>query len=697
MQQALEYGDPLVGQTFEGRFQILSVLGQGGMGMVYKARHVHMDKLVAIKTLVPAAVSDDKSFLRFEQEARAASNLQHPNIISIFDFGRSADGTAYLVMEFLEGKTLEAELIEQIELISLARFERIFTQVCSGMQHAHKKGVIHRDIKPSNLMLLDTEEGKDVVKIVDFGLAKLHSRDKAEQHLTQTGMVMGSPPFMSPEQCRGDELDPRTDIYSLGCVMYAALTGQVPHMGNNSMATIYKHISDVPLPISEVLGATNVPPRLEELVMRTLAKHKDDRPQSMEDLGKSITAAIQNPGMPAVTKTAVIAGTDLAQALPIRPKLSEPPVRHGEQKSTPADFKPGTVYGASPAPPTEKTGSRLTALYLSLIACLLFAVFGFSLLKNSFKKPVVTSNQTKSPAELKPVSTPKEASSTGAKNTVSAPASAPSQSNVQLASSKTPVPASSQAPASSLTQTLNPVIAHPANAIHNASQHKSAPIDYAQKKKHDALEKAAHYRDEGRLAFENRDYEKARQFYEKYLSEESTAYGAEDPHLLHPIGRILACTRGKEDPDAIKLLELALKIVADERKIAFETVNETQSPWTTWRSLGYACLQLSKDQIGPGKRSYSQWSEYFFEYAVETWGAEKSDDYYKMLRSYAIAAMECGDREKVNELRQQCAAAGQPFIGLPGVENQPPDKPGFFQRGNRLGKHRPGLFNKNNW
>lgn len=272
----INQNDPLLGTLFENRFEILSVIGRGGMGMVYKARHVHMDKIVAIKTLVESAVFDENSFLRFEQEARTASSLEHPNIIKIFDFGRSWHGFAYLVMEYLDGETLE-ELILETDGIDIERFLKIFSQVCDGMQHAHDKGIIHRDIKPSNIMLVCDNELNDCVRIVDFGLAKLTSSDPTQQ-LTNTGVVLGSPLYMSPENCRGDELDFRSDIYSLGCVMYAALSGHVPLKGKNSMATIYKHISDRPPALSQLVPEKNIPALLEHTIMRSLEKDPELRP-----------------------------------------------------------------------------------------------------------------------------------------------------------------------------------------------------------------------------------------------------------------------------------------------------------------------------------------------------------------------------------------------------------------------------------
>jgi serine/threonine-protein kinase len=282
----IEFIDPLVGQIFEDRYKILSILGEGGMGTVYKATHVHMDKLLAIKTLIAGAVNDDKSFERFRKEAKAAASLNHINTISVSDFGRSKDGIAFLVMEFLDGKTLEDVLLELDEPLSLQRFQRIFTQICAGMEHAHKKGIVHRDLKPSNLMIIDSDDEEDLVKIVDFGLAKFCEEEG--EKLTKTGVVIGSPQFMSPEQCCGDQLDIRSDIYSLGCIMYLALAGQVPLKGANNRSTISKHVSVLPTPISQLAPQVKIPAQLDLLIMQTLEKDPAKRPQSMAELGRRI-------------------------------------------------------------------------------------------------------------------------------------------------------------------------------------------------------------------------------------------------------------------------------------------------------------------------------------------------------------------------------------------------------------------------
>ena len=278
------------GQLFEQKFEILSVLGAGGVGIVYKAKHIHMDKVVAIKTLLASFVSDEVSFLRFEREAKTASSLTHPNIVTIHDFGKSVDGSAYLVMEYL-GERSVADILQQSRTLDLDHFLRLFTQVCDGLQFAHRKGIVHRDIKPSNLMVVSTEDVVDLVKIVDFGLSKVTQANDT-QELTKTGVVIGTPLFMSPEQCQGLELDHRSDIYSLACLMYQALTGRVPHRGESSLNTIYKHMVEAPPSFADIAPELVLPAPLEEAIQKALRKSPNERQQSMADLRNDIVNAI---------------------------------------------------------------------------------------------------------------------------------------------------------------------------------------------------------------------------------------------------------------------------------------------------------------------------------------------------------------------------------------------------------------------
>jgi eukaryotic-like serine/threonine-protein kinase len=217
--------DPLIGSVFAERYLIDSVLGLGGMSIVYKAQHSLMNRTVAIKMLHRSLKEDTLALERFRLEAQAASSLNHQNVITVYDFGISPTGEPFFVMDCIEGESLE-NLIDRKGRVPFMRAIAIFKQVCDGLEAAHKKGIIHRDLKPANVILMKREDGTEMVKLVDFGIAKLLPQGgKQQQQLTKTGEVFGSPIYMSPEQCLGRELDTRADIYALGCLMYEAVAG----------------------------------------------------------------------------------------------------------------------------------------------------------------------------------------------------------------------------------------------------------------------------------------------------------------------------------------------------------------------------------------------------------------------------------------------------------------------------------------
>lgn len=293
--------DPLIGTVFAEKYEILSVLGKGGMSTVYKARHLYMQRIVAIKMLHNHLISDATAIERFKQEGQAASSLKHRNIITVYDFGITPDDRAFLIMDFLEGPTL-ADLLEQNNYIDVGRAIKIFRQLCDGLEHAHKKGIVHRDLKPSNVCLIEEEEQTDVVKIVDFGIAKLLPAEGTKrQQMTQTGQIFGSPLFMSPEQCQGKMLDGRSDLYSLGCLMYEALTGTPPLMGDTSFDTMNMHVSVKPKEMSAVAPNLNIPPELDSIVAKALEKQPSKRYQTAKDLRNDLPKEITE----AATTTAV--------------------------------------------------------------------------------------------------------------------------------------------------------------------------------------------------------------------------------------------------------------------------------------------------------------------------------------------------------------------------------------------------------
>jgi serine/threonine protein kinase len=252
------------------------------MSIVYEARHLLMDKVRAIKMLLSQLMYDQTSKKRFQREAEAASCLEHPNIIAVHDFGIAPTGQPYLVMDFLVGESL-AELIKREQKIEQFRAVKIFLQACDALSHAHKKGVIHRDLKSSNIMLVEDESTKDIVKVLDFGIAKLMpSSGKFPQNLTQTGEVFGSPIYMSPEQCLGQSLDERSDIYSMGTMFYEALVGLPPLVGNTIVDTMQMHVATKPAPFAA--SGVNVFPQLEESVFKALEKKAENRYQSMDEM-----------------------------------------------------------------------------------------------------------------------------------------------------------------------------------------------------------------------------------------------------------------------------------------------------------------------------------------------------------------------------------------------------------------------------
>ena len=295
--------DPLIGTRLAGKYDIESVLGTGGMGVVYKGRQDVMDRIVAIKMLQAHHLNDSMSVKRFQQESKATCRLNHPHIITVYDFGISPTGQPYIVMDYLEGKPL-SDIIKAEGHVSVDRTLNIIHQASQALDHAHKQGVIHRDLKPSNIVLIEREGEKDYVKVVDFGVAKLMEEGSSEgQKLTQMGEVCGSPVYMSPEQCQGLPLDKRSDIYSMGVVLYETLTNRLPILGKTMVETMSKHINDMPPTFQEARPDLYIPERVEQVIFRALAKAPEDRQQSMEQLAVELEMAVPKPGRSQVLRT----------------------------------------------------------------------------------------------------------------------------------------------------------------------------------------------------------------------------------------------------------------------------------------------------------------------------------------------------------------------------------------------------------
>ncbi|MDX8398651.1 MAG: serine/threonine-protein kinase [Gallionellaceae bacterium] len=267
-----------------GRYEINSELGQGAMGVVYKATDPLIDRIVAIKTINLGLALEEKEEYegRFYQEAKAAGRLSHPNIVTIYDVGKSGD-VAYIAMEFLQGREIR-EILDDGQALSVAQVLDISTQIALGLAYAHEHGIVHRDVKPSNIMMI--RDGH--IKITDFGIARMESASVR----TQTGMVLGSPKYMSPEQVMGKLIDQRSDIFSLGVMLYEMLTGKAPFVGDNINSIMYQTLNGVP-PLPSSVNA-DVPEMLNFIVAKALAKNLDDRYQNARDLANDLRDCREN-------------------------------------------------------------------------------------------------------------------------------------------------------------------------------------------------------------------------------------------------------------------------------------------------------------------------------------------------------------------------------------------------------------------
>ncbi len=296
--------EQLVGRTIAGKFVVESLIGSGAMGAVFRARQVALEKTIAIKVLHGEHAGDPAFAARFHREAKAASRLNHPNSMQVLDFGAEPDGLLYIAMEYLDGRSLH-RVIREDGRLPAARIADILMQTLAALAVAHDMGVVHRDLKPENMMVLsgtdDDGRPRDVVKVCDFGIAKItdsraYSSGERESNapVTTAGFLVGTPEYMSPEQGRGDKLDPRSDLYSLGVVLYEMLTGSVPFQAENAIGVVLKHITQVPeRPSSRIAG---VDARLEAICLRALRKLPEERHQSARDMRGELRDVAQGRG-----------------------------------------------------------------------------------------------------------------------------------------------------------------------------------------------------------------------------------------------------------------------------------------------------------------------------------------------------------------------------------------------------------------
>lgn len=276
----------LIGQVLDGRYKLVKKLGEGGMGEVYAAEHVHIEKRFAVKLLRQEIVSNKEAVVRFRQEARSASSIGHRNIIAIEDFGELPDGRIYMCMELLNGAPLNDLIKEQL---SHERLINILIQTGHGLAAAHAKGIIHRDMKPENVFVTWTAGGEDIPKLLDFGIAKV-AGNEGQNNLTRTGTIFGTPYYMAPEQALGNPVDARTDVYAMGVIMYEVFAGSLPFQGESFMGILTQHITTDPEPVAQraAKAGRTLPPGIAEIVQRCMQKDPNNRFSSMDELVQAL-------------------------------------------------------------------------------------------------------------------------------------------------------------------------------------------------------------------------------------------------------------------------------------------------------------------------------------------------------------------------------------------------------------------------
>jgi serine/threonine-protein kinase len=428
--------DPLIGRVIAERFRIVSLIARGGMGKVYKAEQAPLGRACAIKVLNPNYNGDaDPEFhRRFFREASITSRITHPNSVTIFDYGKTEDEIYYMAMEYLEGQTLHHALREAGTMHE-DRVGRIAQQICRALREAHTLDVIHRDLKPANIFLSKHGDDEDFVKVLDFGLVK-HLSERPEEQLTQTGLFMGSPKYMAPEQIQGGQVDARTDVYSLGIMMYEMLAGKVPFERPSSVNILMAHVGEPPPPMRAVNPNIVISPNFEELVMRCIAKDPNERYTTMDAVLQAIKQAH------GVSMTGQLAAVNMSGAyLPIQtnpppavnsshPGLSGRIPAMSSGSHTPMGMLSAGATGESgvggpysePAPQRSKAWIGVGVL----VAAALGGVLGMAAFRMTASSSSAASTQPRPSAESSSAAPATSAAITSAGTAAASPSSAPS-------------------------------------------------------------------------------------------------------------------------------------------------------------------------------------------------------------------------------------------------------------------------------
>ncbi len=349
-----------IGREVAGRYRILAKLGEGGMGAVYRAEQISLKRTVALKVLRPELSAEPGMVRRFNAEAELAAKLSHPNTVTLFDFGQDADGSLFIAMEYLEGRSLR-EVLTREGPLSPGRALAISEQLCASLADAHSRGIVHRDLKPDNVMLVKRGRATDVARVLDFGIAKLRDEqtDGANRPMTRAGDLLGTPQYMAPEQIRGETVDARTDIYALGAMLYEMVTGRLPFEGPTLMSILSKHLTEMPVPPRDRRPDLRISPTLNQLVMDALDKDPARRPATMDAFADRLARLVVEvgPRSDAPVGAAGAAGFPPPPALPDSPPPGVPllrtPLPGALQAPRPAhvqaESSPPVGY-ASPAP-----------------------------------------------------------------------------------------------------------------------------------------------------------------------------------------------------------------------------------------------------------------------------------------------------------------------------------------------------------
>jgi serine/threonine protein kinase len=374
-------GTDLVGSIIAERYHVIKKLGEGGMGQVYLAEHVKMGRKSAVKVMNPGMVHDADAISRFNREAANASRINHPNVAGIYDFGETSEGLIYLAMEFIEGESLTS-LVEKSGALSPIRAAKIAQQAAAGLQVAHDMGIVHRDLKPDNIMIAKNRDGTDLVKVVDFGIAKAAGAEN--QKVTKTGLVVGTPEYMSPEQLSGDKLDGKSDVYSLALVAFNMFTGKLPFPSDTAQESMIMRLTDEPKTLRDMNPQVVWPPAIEGVMKHALQRKSSERYQSASEFGNALMSAVESMPKQQQADMTMVMGAAAATSLVQTP----PPTRVDPNAGAAARRSAAAATPSAPAAVVAPAKSKVPLIAGGSAAAAAAAVAVFFVMSKGGTPPV---------------------------------------------------------------------------------------------------------------------------------------------------------------------------------------------------------------------------------------------------------------------------------------------------------------------